>query len=115
MALASLLLFLLAMALGATTLWLGHKRRRPVVGLGYAHALIALSAVTVLGVRVFTGPQNLLLNSALFLFLLAAAGGLFTLLVRRRDEPIVLPLILLHAIAAVVAVLLLLAGVNAGG
>lgn len=115
MALASLLLFLLAMSLGATTLWLGHKRGRPIVLLGYLHALTALSALTVLGVRVFTGPQNLLLNSAFFVFLLAVLGGLFTLAVRRRDEPIVLPLILLHAIAAVVAVLLLLGGVNAGG
>ncbi len=115
MALASLLLFTVAMSLGGLTIWLGHRRQRPVLALGYLHGLLALSALSLLGYRVFTGPENLLLNSAFFVFLLAALGGLFTLLVRRRDEPIVLPLILLHATAAVVAVLLLLAGVSAGG
>lgn len=115
MAGVSLFLFIVAIALGATTLWRGVRQRRPLVALGYVHATTALSALVVLGIRVFTGPENLLLNSAFFVFLLAAIGGLFTLAVRRRDEPVMLPLILLHATAAVVAVLLLAAGVAAGG
>ncbi|MFV8834364.1 hypothetical protein [Aquisalimonas sp.] len=111
----SLILFITAITMGATTLWRGLRQGRPAVILGYAHATTALTALTVLGVRVFTGPENLLLNSAFFVFLLAAIGGLFTLAVRGRNEPVMLPLILLHATAAVVAVLLLIAGVAAGG
>ncbi|SEO89665.1 hypothetical protein [Aquisalimonas asiatica] len=111
----SLSLFIMAMALGITTLWRGVRLGRPSVALGYAHACTALTALVVLGLRVFTGPENLLLNSAFFVFLLAVIGGLFTLAVRGRNEPVMLPLILLHATAAVVAVLLLAAGVAAGG
>lgn len=115
MAAISLILFLTAMALGLTNLLLGRRRGRPMVWLGYVHALTALGALTLLGARIATGEENLLLNSAFFVFLLALLGGLFTLAVRRRDEPIILPLILLHALAALVAVLLLAAGVSAGG
>lgn len=115
MAALSLFVFLLAMTLGGFALWRGRRRGRPVVALGYLHAFTALGALTLLGVRVLTGPENLLLNSAFFVFLLAAAGGLFTLVVRPRDEPVILPLITLHATAAVVALLLLAAGVAAGG
>lgn len=115
MAAVSLVLLLAGMILGALTLWRSHRRQRPVVSLGYPHALIAVAALLVLGVRVATGPENLLLNSAFLVFLLAALGGVFTLAVRRRDEPVILPLILLHASAGVVAFLLLAAGILAGG
>ncbi len=115
MALISLLLFLLAIALGLTTLIIGQRRRRPPVALGYLHGATALSALGLLIVRVATGPENLLLNSAVVVFLLAALGGLFTLAVRQRDEPPILALILLHATAGIVATSLLAAGVHAGG
>lgn len=115
MATVSLILFLAGILLGALTLWRSHRRQRPVVSLGYPHALVSLAALLVLGMRIATGPENLLLNSAFFVFLLAALGGAFTLTVRRRDEPVILPLILLHASAGIVAYLLLAAGVVAGG
>lgn len=115
MAAVSLVLFLAGMVLGALTLSRSHRRRRPVVALGYSHALVALAGLVVLGMRVATGPENLLLNSAFLVFLLAALGGAFTLAVRRRDEPVILPLILLHAGTGVVAFLLLATGVLAGG
>lgn len=115
MAAVSLVLFLAGIVLGALTLWRSHLRQRPVVSLGYTHALIALAALLLLGLRIATGPENLLVNSAFLIFLLAALGGVFTLTVRRRDEPVILPLILLHASAGVVAFVLLAAGVLASG
>lgn len=114
MAALSLVLLLTAMALGAATLVRGQRRGRPPVAWGYVHATVALTAVAVLTGRVVTGPENLLLNSALVVLGLAATGGLFTLAVRRRDEPPVLALILLHATTGIIGAVLLLVGVLQG-
>ncbi len=106
------LAFAAAIGLGATTAWLGLREQRPAIRLATVHGIVALGGLSLLGYRVFTGPENLWFNSAFFLFLLTVIGGVFMLLVRRRDEPPFAGLIALHAITGVVAFLVLLGGMG---
>lgn len=103
--------FALTIVLGATVAWRGTKRRRLGWRLPALHGSLAIGAITLLGYRVFTGPENLWLNSAFFLFLLTAIGGIFMLAVHHRNEPPFLGLVALHAMTGVVAFLVLLGGI----
>ncbi|MCK8516833.1 hypothetical protein M0534_10940 [Methylonatrum kenyense] len=103
-------LFTLAIALGASLAWLGTKRGRLGRMIPAVHGGGAIAAISLLGYRVFTGPENLWFNSAFFLFLLTAIGGVFMLAVHRRDEPPFLGLVALHALTGIVAFLVLVGG-----
>ncbi len=114
MILAAIILFCLAMMLGLWLVVLGVRYRRGSLALAAGHASIALLGMILLGMRVFSGPLDMLYNDAALLFVLALAGGLVLLALRlgsreHRSPP---PLIgvSLHAAMALAALLLLVAG-----
>ncbi len=102
--------FATTIALGASLAWLGTKRGHLGWPLPALHGGVAMAAITLLGYRVFTGPENLWFNSAFFLFLLPAIGGGFMLAVHRRNEAPFLGLVALHALTGVLAFLVLMGG-----
>ena len=104
-------LFTTTIALGTTVAWLGTKRGRLGWALPLVHGGIGITAITLLGHRVFTGPENLWFNSAFFLFLLTAIGGIFMLAVHGRKEAPFLGLVALHALTGIVAFLVLMGGI----
>jgi hypothetical protein len=85
MVLAAIVLFCLAVSLGAYLLILGVRHRRGSRTLAAVHAGIAIGGLGVLGMRVFRGPTRILYNDAVMIFVLALAGGLVLLAVRLGD------------------------------
>ncbi len=88
----------------------GRRRRRGYPVLAGVHALLMVSAVSVLAARVFSGPRSLPYNSALFLFVIALIGGALIPVLKKPGEPPLLPLVFIHGAMAVAAVTVLILG-----
>lgn len=114
MILAAIVLFCLAVALGLFLVVLGVRHRRGSRMLAAVHAGVAVLALSLLGVQVFSGPINFLFNSAALLFVLALSGGLALLAVRlsarEHHSPPSMIGVSLHAAMGLLALLLLVLG-----
>jgi hypothetical protein len=101
-------------ALGLFLVVLGVRYRRGSRILAAVHAGVALLGLSLLGMRVFSGPVNFLYNSAALLFVLALAGGLVLLAVRlsnhEHHSPPSMFGVSLHAAMGLLALLLLVLG-----
>jgi len=111
---AAIVLFCLATALGLGLVVLAVRDRQGSPALAAGHAGIALSGLILLGVRIFSGPINMLYNDAALLFVLALAGGLVLLALRSGDRehrsPPPMIGVSFHAVMALAALLLLILG-----
>lgn len=115
MILAAVVLFCLAVGLGAWLVVLGVRYRRGSRAVAAAHASLALLGLIVLGGYIFSRPTvNILYNNAALLFFLALAGGLVLLALRiGHDDPRTPPPMIgvsLHAALALLAFVLLVLG-----
>ncbi len=115
MILAAIVLFCLAVALGLFLVRLAVRQRRGSRMLAAVHAGIAVLALSLLGIQVFSGgPVHFLYNSAALLFVLALVGGLLLLALRVGEpDPQSPPSMIgvsVHAAMALTALLLLVLG-----
>ena len=86
-----------------------YHRGSLVLGLG--HGGVASLALIMLLVYVFREPaNNILYNSATFLFVLTLTGGLFLLALRDGRKPPPMIIVGLHAFLALTALTLLVKG-----
>lgn len=102
--------FAIAMAGGATLVFLYFSRGKTPLPLALLHGLLAVSGVILLVIYMGQGHTDRIFVAALALFAFAALGGLVMLLLHLRMRPMPVPLLLAHAALAVSGFLTLLAG-----
>jgi hypothetical protein len=79
--------------------------------LGLGHGGVASLALILLVIQIFREPaNNILYNSAAFLFVLTLTGGLFLLALREERKPPPMVIVGLHAFIALTALALLIKG-----
>jgi len=103
---------ILACAILAGAVMAGRRiRELPVpLGVGLAHAGVAVTGLALLATGVFSQEQPVAVNAALLLFSLAFIGGIFLLVFRLDDGKPPRFMIFMHAFAAIAGLGLLLAG-----
>lgn len=106
-----ILLFGMAVGLGAFLIFMGFRYKRGSRALGLTHAGIAMAALIMLIVHIFRDATiHKLYNSAAILFVMAMAGGLVLLVLRKGTEPPVMFVVFIHAVMALLALTLLTVG-----
>lgn len=106
-----ILLFGLAIALGSYLAYIGVRQHRGSPRLALTHAGIALLALSVLIVDIFSTSETYkLYNIAAFLFGMALMGGVVLLISREGRKPPVMFLVVLHATMGLFALYLLVRG-----
>ena len=106
--LATVLLLISAVAVGFYLVFLGLRQRKRSSALGFTHAGLALSGISVLFTEIFTGPTDKLNNvAALFLFFAIVGGGMVFAL-HEENRPPSMPAVTAHAIMGLVGISLLI-------
>jgi hypothetical protein len=109
--LLALIGFFLLIALAGTLLAMHELRGRNLpLPVGLLHGIAALVAIVMLVIYVLRAPHNLLVNSALVLFVLTATGGLLLFMFRAMRQPLSGFVVTLHAGLALAAIVLLSIG-----
>lgn len=107
----AILLFALAVGLGAYMVFMGIRYKRGSKVLGLTHSGFAMVALIMLIVHIFRDATiNKLYNSAAILFVMAMAGGLVLLVTRKGSEPPLMVVVFIHAVMALLALTLLVVG-----
>jgi len=110
MVLSSILLFCLAALFGLGLIVLGVRYRRGSLALGLGHAGVALLALIVLAVHIFTSRVNMLYDNAALLFILTLGGGVVLLALREGRKPPPMVVVGIHALMAVAGIVVLVVG-----
>ncbi len=110
MVLGAILLFSLAAIFGLSLIVMGARYRRSSRALGLGHAGIAVLALSLLGVQVFRGPNQMLYNDAAVLFVLVIVGGVVLLALRDGNKPPPIVVVGVHGGMALVALALVVVG-----
>ncbi|HKK04774.1 MAG TPA: hypothetical protein VKA50_02900 [Gammaproteobacteria bacterium] len=106
----SILLFGLAALFGLGLVVMGVRYHRGSLTLGLGHAGIAMLALIVLAVHIFTTRINMLYDNAALLFVLTLGGGVVLLALRdgRKSPPMVV--VGIHALMALAGLAVLVVG-----
>lgn len=101
-------LLISAAAIGFYLVYLGLHQHRRSSGLGLVHAALAVTAIIVLFIEIFTGPIDKLNNvAALFLFFAIVGGGMVFAL-HEEHRPPAMAAVTVHAIMGLVGISLLI-------
>jgi len=110
MILSSILLFCLAALFGLGLVVMGVRYRRGSLALGLGHAGVALLALIVLAVHIFTSRINMLYDNAGLLFVLTLGGGVVLLALREGRKPPSMIVVGIHGLMGLAGLAVLVVG-----
>lgn len=107
--LAAALLLIAAVAVGLYLVFLGMRQRKRSTSLGLAHAVLAISGVTVLFAEILTSPTDKINNVAALFLLFALVGGGIVFALHEEKRPPSMGAVTAHAVMGLVGISLLIA------
>ena len=97
-----------AVCIGVYLTFVGLTQQKRIPGLGYTHATLALTGVTVLFINIYTGTLSKLHNAAALFLVFAVIGGGMVFALHAKDKPPAMAAVAIHALMGLVGLSLLL-------
>ena len=108
LSLISAMLLTAAICIGIYLTFIGLRQKIRIPKLGYTHAALALSGVTILFFEIYTGSLSKLHNAAALFLVFAVIGGGIVFALHVKDKPPAMAAVAIHALMGTVGLSLLL-------